>query len=247
MKQQINAHYLAPVVPEDQLLDRTVVVIDVLRATTTLVYAFAAGAKEVIPCATVENAREIAAQLPDKPLLGGERGGVRIEGFDLGNSPADYRPEMVAGRTIVFTTTNGAQAMMKCRKSRRLLVAGFVNLSALVNTVRDDPSIELLCAGTQGKITAEDVLLAGAITDRLIGSAPGRFTLNDEAVLAALTWQGLHAETAAGDTLLQALRASQGGKNVAALGMSADIEVAAQVDTHAVIPVMDFETWRLTR
>src|SRR5438132_10850132 len=107
-----------------------VVVIDVLRAAPTIFQALAAGATEVVPCLEVEEAKKIAVQIARSAILGGERGGKQIPDFDLGNSPAEYTPERVAGKTVVFTTTNGTRAMLRCEAARRVLIAAFTNLSA---------------------------------------------------------------------------------------------------------------------
>lgn len=96
--------------------------------TTTIAYALAAGAVEILPCAEVEAAQKLAATLPPgRALLGGERLGLPIKGFDLGNSPSGYTRERVAGRTVVFTTTNGTRALERCRLAQRVLPGAFVN------------------------------------------------------------------------------------------------------------------------
>src|SRR5438132_9688378 len=130
MSGRLFAHFLPTLMDPDELRDGTAVVIDVLRASTTICHALAAGAREVIPCLEVEEARRVAADNSgSRPMLGGEREGVRIEGFDLGNSPGEYRPDTVGGRTVVFTTTNGTRAMLGCRSARRVLIGSFVNFS----------------------------------------------------------------------------------------------------------------------
>ena len=98
-------------------------------------------------------------------MLGGERRGKRIEGFDLGNSPAEYTPEAVGGRRVFITTTNGTRALHHARLARRVVVGAFVNLSAVVASVRDEPRVDILCAGTDGSETREDILAAGAIVE----------------------------------------------------------------------------------
>src|ERR1041384_8191351 len=109
MSRTINVHLLPILVEPHELAGKLVVVIDVLRATTMIIHALAAGAKAVIPFLEVAGARELAERLPGQAVLGGERGGNRIAGFDLGNSPLEYTPAAVGGKTLVFTTTNGTR------------------------------------------------------------------------------------------------------------------------------------------
>src|SRR6185436_10147310 len=107
------------------LAGRTVVVIDVLRATTTIITALAAGATQVVPCQEIEEARRLAGQFSPPAITGGERGGRQIPGFDLGNSPRAYTRKRVGGRPVVFTTTNGTRAMLRCREAGRVLIGAF--------------------------------------------------------------------------------------------------------------------------
>src|SRR5687768_10758642 len=137
MPRPLNVHFLPDLTTPAELAGGVVVVIDVLRASTTITYALAAGAREVIPCLEIEEARAAAAKLPPgQAVLGGERHGLPIEGFDLGNSPRDYTPQRVGGKTVVFTTTNGTKAMMQCRQAAGVLIGSYVNFSALVQTLR---------------------------------------------------------------------------------------------------------------
>ena len=169
MPGSLTVHFLPSLLDPDELAGATAVVIDVLRASTTICHALAAGAREMIPCLEVDEAWRIAAAaVALRPILGGEREGVRIEGFDLGNSPEEYRPETVGGRAIVFTTTNGTAAMAACRAAQRVLIGAFVNFSAMCEQSRSRAQVHLICAGTKRKITREDVLCAGAIVDRLL-------------------------------------------------------------------------------
>src|SRR5262249_58114278 len=116
-------------------------------------------------------------------LLGGERGGVRLEGFDLGNSPREYSTRVCRGNTLVLTTTNGTRALLCAAQAARTLVAGFVNYSAVCEQLRlDARPVHILCAGTEGHVTLEDTLLAGAFVDFLCEGAEVR--LKDSARLA---------------------------------------------------------------
>jgi len=255
----IHAHFLPQLTTPDALAGQTVVVIDVLRATTTISTALAAGAARVIPCLEVDEARQIADGAPaGEFLLGGEREGLPIEGFDLGNSPGDYTPERVSGRTIVFTTTNGTRAMRHCQQAQRVLIGAFVNLKALVLELASLESVHLLCAGTKGEITREDVLLAGAIAYELtLPDNPAmagvwyRSELNDQARLARDAWQLARPKVeppfaeAEPIWLWKALTATQGGRNLKRIGLESDIAAAAALNRLNITPRLDVDRWQI--
>ena len=238
--------YLVPdLTTADALEGRTVAVIDVLRATTTIVHALAAGAESVLTCAETDDARAAAAQLGDRAVLGGERGGLRIPGFDLGNSPAEYTPQSVGDKTVVFTTTNGTRALHRARLGERVLVAAFVNFSAVCSALADAEQISLLCAGIKGEVTREDVLLAGAIVDDLQQGGAAESELNDQARLATDAWRAVVDFFAQGGSLMQVLKSSQGGRSVLDIGHEADIELAAQLDRFDLLPEWHRDSGRI--
>src|SRR5262245_53129124 len=120
----VQVHLLPSLVPAGRLAGGLAVVIDVLRATTTIIHALAAGCSAVIPAAEVEEARERAGRmLAGKVLLGGERDGRPLPGFDRGNSPLEYTPAACRGTTLVLTTTNGTRALLRAAEAERVLVA----------------------------------------------------------------------------------------------------------------------------
>ena len=243
----IGVHMLPELAPD--VAGSTVVVVDVLRSTTTIVEALAAGALGVIPVLTVEEALQLR-DAHDPPLLaGGERHGKPIEGFDLGNSPEEYRPERVAGRWIVFTSTNGTRAILRCHEARRLLLAAFVNLSAVCDALTGEPRIDIICSGTRGQITREDVLAAGAIVANLLATSGGgesAASLNDQARLAHDAWTH-HVRTLTGDTWLHdILQRTQGGRNLLEIGYDRDLHWAAVMDRHDLVPEWDAATNRIT-
>ena len=221
-------------------------VIDVLRASTTIATALAHGAAAVRPVAGIEEARGLAAVLGAGTLLGGERGGVRIPGFDLGNSPLEYTPDRVAGKTIVITTTNGTAALHACREAREILVGALVNRTAVADEVRrlagDSVPVHLVCAGTDGEITAEDVLAAGAILDAAAGSVEA---LDESAREAVAFFRRVAAAVDVQSGLVAEFRRSPGGSNLVDLGMEADLPVAAAIDSLAVVPRLDRASGRL--
>jgi len=142
------------------------VVIDVLRATTTLTVALAHGALRVVPVEGREQALALRARQPGV-LLCGERGGVKIPGFDLGNSPEEYGAEAVAGRTLVFASTNGSRAMLACAGCGIRLLGAFVNASAVVDSLSGRPFVLLACAGKEGRFGLEDAACAGWLCQAL--------------------------------------------------------------------------------
>lgn len=208
-----------------------VVIIDVLRASTTITHALAAGASCVQLCRSPEEALDAARTLPASArVVGGERGGLPPPGFDLGNSPSTYDAPRVAGRTVFFTTTNGTAAALHAAGAARRCFGCFANLSAVVAWAMAGTSpVHLLCAGTDGRVSLDDVLVAGAIAERLLaaGLKPADA---DMAALCAAPWRdaqrsGLH----------EALRATRGGRGLEALGLAADIELAARIDTTLMV------------
>ena len=165
-----------PALAKRDLRNTTCVVFDVLRATSTFVTALHNGAKAVIPVAEISEALALRQKQPGI-LLGGERDGVRIRAgqtggidFDLGNSPREYTPEKVRGKTIVSTTTNGTRALRACTGAQTVLAASFLNLTATAQFIRrlQPAQIVLVCAGTRENIATEDVLAAGALAEMLI-------------------------------------------------------------------------------
>ncbi len=256
---EIRAYFLPQLVAPAELSGGVSVVINVLRATTTITAALAAGAREVIPCLEVEDARRAAANLPaGQAVLGGERGGLKIDGFDLGNSPSAYTPATVGGKSLVFTTTNGTRAMLHAREADEIWLAALVNLSAVVGRCAELKRIDLLCAGTGGKITREDVLLAGAIVARLtapvgdphrFGPAHDGIVINDQAAIARDAWLlalAAPGEPTTTELLRKTLRQTQGGRNLAALRLEDDLADAAAIDRYAIVPRFDPRSGRIT-
>jgi 2-phosphosulfolactate phosphatase len=226
----VQVHLLPQLVPAGALGGATAVAIDVLRATTTMIAALSAGCTDIRPCATVDEARKLAAELDaGRVLKGGEQHNLKIEGFDLGNSPLEYTPTVCRGKTLVMTTTNGTRAVLRAAEADRAILAGFVNFSAVCDQLRNDPRpIHIVCSGTDGTITLEDALLAGAIVDDL--STQFDVRLNDSARLA---WDAFNQQ---GSCPLTALQTSNGARGLIPLGHGPDIEFAAGVDRFDLVP-----------
>ena len=172
-----------------------VVIADVLRATTTLIHAFASGARSARAFASIEAARAEARRRAvlagdERPLLCGEKGGRRIKGFDLGNSPSEYTPEQVRGRDLLLATTNGAPAIHRTAFAAHQFVCAFVNLSACADALTalalrtanapGERELRLVAAGEGGRACAEDDALVGALAARLLLRGAGQFALAGE-------------------------------------------------------------------
>ena len=145
--------------------DRTVVVVDILRATSCMVTAFAHGVGSITPLSDLEKCRLMKTK---GYVTSGERDGKKVEGFDKGNSPFEYMGEQVKGMRIAFTTTNGTQAIEKSREAKEIVVGSFLNLSAVArHLLFTENNILVVCAGWKGKVNLEDTLFAGALVDKL--------------------------------------------------------------------------------
>jgi 2-phosphosulfolactate phosphatase len=251
MPSAIEAYFLPELTSPEHLAGKMVVVIDVLRATTSIVWALAQGAECVVVCESIEEAKTIAASTPGA-VLGGERQGLRIEGFDLGNSPEEFAAAAVRGKTVVFTTTNGTRAMRHARLAGRLMLGAFANLSAVCHAAAKASyeSLVILCAGTNREVTREDVLLAGAITEELIREAKAVHdpapSLNDQACIAADAWRQAARGLAGAAPLAETLLDSRGGRNLIEIGLARDIAIAAQIDRFSIVPEVDPASWRIT-
>lgn len=246
----VYVHLLPSLIPPGALEGGVAVVIDVLRATTVMLHALAAGAEAVRPCGEIDDARALAASLPPgTALLAGERQGEPIPGFDLGNSPGSFTPESCGGKSVVMTTTNGTRAILASLAADRVLVAAFANRKATVDALRaDGRPVHLVCAGTDGQVSLEDSLLAGAVAEDLDARAfeeaqaarPGSLKLepapvetclaNDAAHLAAALWREVSALNDEGYPLADSLAEGRGGRRNRELGNDADIDAAAEVD-----------------
>jgi len=238
---QLHVHFLPALVTPASLSGCTAIVIDALRATSTIITALANGATRVIPCLEVPDAERIAATLPARAvILGGERHGVRIPGFHCGNSPAEYTPEMVRDKTLAFTTTNGTRALQHAKLARRVIIGAAVNVSAVSAGVATDENVHILCAGTDGHVTAEDILVAGLMVRYLVTAESGHL-LNDGAQLALLA----AGQITSSAELTQYFRTSRGGRNLIDIGLESDIPLCANVDQYRNVPELDIANWEV--
>ena len=211
---------------ECDLSRTTCVVFDVLRATSSMITALANGAAEIHPAKTIEEARALRLEMPDA-LLGGERHGERIEGFDLGNNPLEYTA--LAGKRIISTTTNGTIALRACERAGRVLVGALLNIAALRDELaRSQPAeVLLVCAGTFETFALEDAIAAGVLASEFPEAE-----LTDAAVAVIATARQFA-------TPLDGLLVARNGRALVAKGWKNQIEWCADVSRFAVIGAMD--------
>lgn len=205
-----------------------VVIIDVLRATSSITYGIENSAEAIIPVATVED----CLTYKDKGyLLAAERNGEVVEGFDFGNSPFSYTKEKVAGKTIVLTTTNGTKALyMAQERASKVVIGSFLNLSALCNWLKlQDQNVLLLCAGWKDQFNLEDTLFAGAVVNTLKQS----FRLVDDSCVMAEDIYLL----AKGD-LRSYLRKSSHSHRLEQLNIEEDVQFCLRLDSCTAIPML---------
>ena len=218
-------------VTEDDVKGRTVIVIDVLRASSTIATALNNWARAIVPVADTGSATKIASNLDQSSyLLGGERGGIKIQGYHLGNSPLEYTQEAIEGRTIIFTTTNGTVAISRARGAEHLIVGSFLNAQRVVDFVRQiGLDVTIICAGWRNRISLEDTLCAGLLLHRLWdGREPD--LVSDSAHIAFS--QYVHDQ----HNLDAALRRSNQAQWLMANGYADDVDYCLQTDVLPVLP-----------
>jgi len=222
----------ADAVVATRLAGTTVLAVDVLRASTTMISALVNGSTGITPVADATEARRRASvHGTDGVLVAGERRGAPIDGFDLGNSPLEFTRERVDGKAVFFTTSNGTRALLAAREAAAVGVAAFVNLGAAAAwAVEGGRDIVVVCAGERGARSLEDHVCAGLLVDRIIAAAPG--TIPSATAAQART----DSRPYASDVARLALD-SPWARRLAASGRDADVAACLRLDTTAVVPV----------
>jgi 2-phosphosulfolactate phosphatase len=221
------------------LAGRAVVVFDVLRATTTMTAALAAGVREIRIFASVDDARRAARTEQQKVILCGEEKCRRPAGFDLGNSPGAFQAADYHGARLFMATTNGTRAILAATGAPRLLVGALVNAAAVARRLAEiGLDSTLLCAGTDGDIAMEDVLGTGAVLDHL-----SQAQTNDAGRIGRRLYR---AASSCSGGIESALRDSTGGRNVIAAGLVADIAFAARLNAFDVVGEISGDPLRVT-
>ena len=228
-----------PALARRDLRGTACVVFDILRATSTFVSALQNGAEKIIPVGEISGAVALRRQRPEI-LLAGERGGVKIRAaqsdgvdFDFGNSPREFTPEKVRGKTIVSTTTNGTRALRACAAAKMVLAASFLNLAATAEFLRGQDEILLVCAGTGENPAVEDILAAGALVELLSARADARPDISDSSEIARRAFAQSETELAA------AIAGSQNGRRLRAIPeLREDVAFCAQRDVFDLVALL---------
>jgi 2-phosphosulfolactate phosphatase len=247
---QIRTHLLPPPIAGTSIEDGVAVVIDVLRATSVLTTAVANGASSVTTFSEIEPTRRWAQKLVAQghsPWLGGERGCRLIPGFDAANSPGEYGP-IVAKRPVLMTTTNGTRAIASASRASRMYIASFLNLAAVVERLSRESLLHIVCSGTEGQVTGEDVLLAGSIV-QCLRSKGISIESCDASSIALATWMDF-VGTDMGPQLLEVdfdttplslrladrLAQTLGGRNLVRVGFTDDLARCSAINSIKIIP-----------
>lgn len=227
--------YHTPELTPTENLPDCAVVIDVLRATTTIATALNAGAEAVQAFQQIEELMQAsAAWSPDKRLRAGERGGAKVEGCDLGNSPLDCTPELIKGKRLFISTTNGTRALQQVEKASAVIAAALVNRQAAVRYILEQQpqTVWLVGSGWEGGYSLEDSACAGAIAQSLLAATSQPIKVGNDEVVAAIAlysqWQ---------DNLLELFHQASHGQRLLRLNCDEDLKYCATLDLLDVLPI----------
>lgn len=224
-------------IPEEikniELAGKLVVMIDVLRASSTIVTALANGCRGFIPILSPDQAKKKAQQFEKEGvLLGGEREGTKIAGFDLSNSPREYKKEAVKDKTIIFSTTNGVKTLEMVKSAYEIIIGSFLNLQAVCDYCTNyKGDILIICAGRESKFSLEDTACAGMIINFLRDVFPIARQEADANLTAQLIYEKF------GNNILEILRTSQHGRYLESIGLGEDLKFCSQLDFFHIVPI----------
>jgi len=233
---KLFVYHTPELTPTDTVADCAIAV-DVLRATSTMVTALAAGAEAVQVFSDLDQLLAISASWdPEKRLRAGERGGAKVEGFDFGNSPLDCTPDRVKGRRLFISTTNGTRTIQRIQASPAVLAAALINRKAVADyLLAENPAtVWIVGSGWEGSFALEDTVCAGAIADSLLstlGGSLGDLAGNDETIAAIALYHQWK------NNLVDLMRHASHGQRLLRLDCDADLQYCAQTDTLNVLPM----------
>lgn len=230
----LDVFFSAQTFQEEELRKKIVVVIDVLRASSTIITALMNQAKGIIPVEDMGEASRISQSVDsDNLLLCGEKDGIKIEGYDLGNSPLEYSVEKVKDKTLIFNTTNGTKAIKKAVGSSDLYIGSFLNLSTIVHNLNEEEKdIVLICAGWRGRMAIEDLLFAGNVIYNL-----GNGSLPQEARDGSKVAFGLYEKFR--DNISDVIQSSNHAERLKEITGEKDLDYCAQRDICDILPVLN--------
>lgn len=217
-----------------KLENKTAVVIDVLRSSTSICSALMCGAKGVIPTAGPGEAGELWSKIgSDMAVLAGERGGVKIENFTLGNSPTEFTEETVGGKFVIMTTSNGTAPFSKAAGSGPIVSGSLVNVSAVAERVaREKQDTIIVCSGNDGGFSFEDTICGGMLIDKLNSALKGDIKLNDAGAMALLLFRSNQ------ENVRKMVLQGEHGQYLGSIGFRGDVELATEIDSRPVVPVL---------
>lgn len=212
--------------------NNVVVVVDIFRASSTIITALYNGARQVVPFSTTEEVTKEAVKYPaDKVLKCGERKGYKCSGFDLGNSPREYTRKQVYNKTLLFTSTNGSQVFAKSTSARKILIGGFLNVETVVDCiVKNKMDCVIACAGNYGRISIEDTVCAGMIL-ALLNKIDKNMEMSDAAVTSMIMFQYFK------DDFQSIIRESSHGRYLASIGKKRDMRYCLKINTFNCLPI----------
>ena len=228
----VDLYFTSNEVREEELDKKTVLVIDVLRASTTIAYALHNGCKDIIPLSSIDKAIELFRKIGrESALLCGEREGKKIEGFDLGNSPFEYAEEKIKDKTLIFATTNGSRAIVKGSSTLSLIVGGFVNFQSTFEYLSSSLNeLVIICSGKLDQFAMEDAVCGGLYINEFLKK--GDCHLNDGAFAAQKLYEVYQND------FLGMLRNSSHGKYLIELGFERDLYLCSELNSLEVVPIL---------
>jgi 2-phosphosulfolactate phosphatase len=232
---RVDVFFVHHEVTSADVLNRVVAVVDVLRASTSIAVALANGARAIVPLGSSEEVVSRAKSLERSEVkLAGERRMQPIPGFDMGNSPLEFTREAVEGKTVLMSTTNGTPAILAAPGARDVVVASYVNFSAVLSmlraALRGGTDVAIICAGQDRRFALEDAACAGLFVQH-ITSKHSKAEINDAAQAAMLI------DKRFGSNLKRLLKLSAHGIALADAGFGDDLAACADLDSHPVVPV----------
>ncbi|HGE71466.1 TPA: 2-phosphosulfolactate phosphatase [Candidatus Poribacteria bacterium] len=213
------------------IYDKSVLIVDILRATSTIVTAIENGASYLIPVNTPEEAFKLYEQLNKNAILGGEIEGKRIKGFHLGNSISEYTSSIVKGKAIIMRTTNGTRAINACKSAKNLVIGCFLNKTACCRYIIElGCDILIVCSGKEGSFGIEDAVFAGACVN-VFGQLMSNIEKTDSALACEMMYQQSKSD------ILGLLRKSEHGKYLINISLEDDLILCAKEDISTVVPI----------